>query len=142
MAKILDITPTGVWNDLHKFDVTMDDGAKGTSFAKTSPPWYSVGDEVEYTLNPKGNMKISKGTAPYMGTSAPAHQSVPSKPSSKDEQIARSVIFKGAIDLVCANELAMKDICAFIKTHLPTLLGEDEQSGSTYKDHFSEQNPF
>ena len=144
MAKITDITPTGVWNDLHKYEVTMDDGAKGTAFAKTSPPWYSVGDEVEYTLNPKGNIKISKGTAPYVGggSQAPARQYVPSKGGSKDEQIARSVAFKGAIDLACAGMIDVKDICAFMKMHLPYILGEEESGGSTYKEHFSEESPF
>lgn len=146
MAKITDITPTGEWNDLHKFDVTMDDGSKGTTFAKTSPPWYSVGDEVEYTLNEKGGMKVSKGTAPYMN-SAPATNSQSYTPAkaggngSKDEQIARSVAFKGAIDLAVAGKISLVDISEFVLKNTPIILGQPPQ-GDSYKEHFQNESPF
>jgi hypothetical protein len=146
MAKITDITPTGVWNDLHKFDVSMDDGSKGTTFAKTSPPWYSVGDEVEYTINPKGGMKISKGTGPFTG-SAPAAYNQPSAPAkagsfgNKDEQIARSVAFKGAIDLAVAGKISLIEIAEFVAKHTPTITGQAPQ-GDSYKEHFQDESPF
>ena len=145
MAKITSISPTGVWQDLHKYEVTMDDGATGTAFAKTVPPWYSVGDEVEYTLNAKGGMKISKDVAGY--TQAPASGGTQPKAYSaasfgnKDEQIARSVAFKGAIDLAVSGKIGLKDIITFVKTHTPIILGIEPQ-GESYKEHFADENPF
>ena len=146
MAKITEITPTGVWNDLHKFDVSMDDGSKGTTFAKTAPPWYSVGDEVEYTLNEKGGMKISKGTGPFTGSAPAAYNKpyTPAKPAangSKDEQIARSVAFKGAIDLAVAGKISLNDIAEFVAKHTPTITGQPPQ-GDSYKEHFQDESPF
>lgn len=146
MAKITEISPTGVWNDLHKFDVSMDDGSKGTTFAKTAPPWYSVGDEVEYTLNEKGGMKISKGTGPFTG-SAPAAYNQPYTPAkaggngSQGDQIARSVVFKGAIDLAVAGKISLTEIAEFVAKYTPTITGQPPQ-GDSYKEHFQDESPF
>ena len=111
MAKIVSITPSGQWQEFHKMEITFDDGQSGTAFSKTPTPWYSIGDEVEYSINAKGSVKISKGTAPYSGG---GYSGGGSKGGSKDEQIARSVAFKGAIDLVAAGKINIQDIPRFV----------------------------
>jgi hypothetical protein len=60
MAKIVSITPTGQWQDLFKLDIRFDNGDFGTAFAKSQTPSYGVGDEVEYTKNEKGTIKIQR----------------------------------------------------------------------------------
>jgi hypothetical protein len=60
MAKIVSITPTGQWQDLFKFEIRFDNGDFGTAFAKSQTPSYQVGDEVEYTKNEKGTIKIQR----------------------------------------------------------------------------------
>jgi hypothetical protein len=59
MAKIVSITPTGQWQDLFKL--------KSVSTTETSElrlqnhkPHLTVGDEVEYTKNEKGTIKIQR----------------------------------------------------------------------------------
>jgi hypothetical protein len=137
MAKIVSINPTGQWQDLHKMEVTFDDGQSGTAFSKTPTPWYSVGDEVEYSLNAKGSVKISKGTSGY--TSAP--KASYGGGSSKDEQIAKSVVFKGAIDLACAGKINVSDIVSFVEKYTPVLTGAAPQ-GATHAQHFPQEQPF
>ena len=140
MAKIVSITPAGQWQEFHKMDVSFDDGVKGTAFSKTASPWYNVGDEVEYSINAKGSVKISKGTAPYSGGGYSGGGG--SKGGSKDEQIARSVAFKGAIDLVVGGKISLQDIPRFVSEHLGVITGESSQ-GASYNQHFPPQeSPF
>ena len=138
MAKIVSINPTGQWQDLHKMEVSFDDGQSGTAFSKTATPWYSVGDEVEYSLNAKGSVKISKGTSGY--TSAPK-ASYGGGSTNKDEQIAKSVVFKGAIDLACAGMIKVTDITSFVEKYTPVLTGASQQ-GATHAQHFPQDLPF
>lgn len=141
MAKIVSITPTGQWQEFHKMDVAFDDGQKGTAFSKTPSPWYNVGDEVEYSLNAKGSVKISKGTAAYSGGGFSGGSKSQSG-GSKDEQIARSVVFKGAVDLACAGKIQITDIPSFVDKYLGCVL-EMESQGATYNQHFpSQESPF
>lgn len=140
MAKIVSITPSGQWQEFHKMEVAFDDGQKGTAFSKTPSPWYNIGDEVEYSINAKGSVKISKGTAPYSGGGYSGGGG--SKGGSKDEQIARSVAFKGAIDLVVGGKISLQDIPRFVSEHLGVITGESSQ-GATYNQHFPPQeSPF
>lgn len=140
MAKIVSITPSGQWQEFHKMEVAFDDGQKGTAFSKTPSPWYNIGDEVEYSINAKGSVKISKGTAPYSGGGYSGGGG--SKGGSKDEQIARSVAFKGAIDLVVGGKISLQDIPRFVSEHLGVITGESSQ-GATYNQHFpSQESPF
>lgn len=136
MAKIVSINPTGQWQDLHKMEVSFDDGQSGTAFSKTATPWYSVGDEVEYSLNAKGSVKISKGTSGY--TPKPSYGG---GSTNKDEQIAKSVVFKGAIDLACAGMIKVTDITSFVEKYTPVLTGATQQ-GATHAQHFPQESPF
>ena len=46
------------WNDLFKFEMEFEDGSKGMMYKKTDDPKCEVGDEVNFTLNEKGTIKI------------------------------------------------------------------------------------
>jgi hypothetical protein len=63
MSKIISITPTGQWQDLFKLEVRFDNGDFGTAFAKSQTPPYAVGEDVEYTKNEKGTVKIQRANA-------------------------------------------------------------------------------
>ena len=61
MPKITSITPNGQWQEFYKLELRFDNGDFGTAFAKSETPSYKVGDEVEYTKNEKGTVKIQLG---------------------------------------------------------------------------------
>ena len=42
--------PTGQWNDLYKFEVTLSDGASGLVFSKSPQLRFGIGEEVEYEV--------------------------------------------------------------------------------------------
>jgi len=92
------------FNDLHKFEIELEDNGErviGNIFKKTDNPYFKEGDEVEYTINDKGTLKLNKpGQTPY-------NQNKPNsgykyKATSTDaeaERIARSVALKEALTL-------------------------------------------
>ena len=48
----------GKFNDLFKFDVSFEDGTDGKMYKKADNPYIKIGDEVVYSLNSKGTIKI------------------------------------------------------------------------------------
>ena len=137
MAKITALQPNGTWNDFYKFEVTFDDGVTGMAFAKSNTPWYAVGDEVEYTLSPKGGVKISKGVSQYAGGSTGGYSGGGSSKPDPSANIARSVAFKAAIDCVIAGKIGFDDVERFVTKYVPVLLAQGEATNA-YKSHFDE----
>lgn len=134
MAKITALQPNGTWNDFYKFEVTFDDGVTGVAFAKSNSPWYAIGDEVEYTISPKGGVKISKGVSQYAGGSTGGYSGGGSSKPDQSANIARSVAFKAAIDCVIAGKIGFDDVERFVNKYVPVLLAEAKQDN--YKSHF------
>ena len=91
MSKIISITPTGQWQDLFKLEVRFDNGDFGTAFAKSQTPPYAVGEEVEYTKNEKGTVKIQRPN-PYGGGGGYT-QSAPSFASKPTAVLLDAVLF-------------------------------------------------
>jgi len=144
MAKITSIQPNGNWRDLFKFEVTLDNGVTGMVFSKSEALRFTIGEEVSHELNDKGTLKLQKpqyggggGGAAY---SAPQSQAAP-KGSNQSEQIARSVVFKGAIDLIAAGKMDIKSIPSFVDEYLWVVTG-DEPKGRSHSAHFTEDSPF
>jgi hypothetical protein len=82
MSKIISITPTGQWQDLFKLEVRFDNGDFGTAFAKSQTPPYAVGEDVEYTKNEKGTVKIQRANALVVVEAMPHRLHLPLKQMS------------------------------------------------------------
>lgn len=96
-AKITHIQGNGTWNDLFKFEVTMDNNDTGTVFSQTKEPKFAVGDEKSYDITPSGRGHKIKWVQEQR-TYAPSNGGgVVSK--DKDESIARAVALKAAVDM-------------------------------------------
>ena len=52
--------PTGQWNDLYKFEVTLSDGASGLVFSKSPQLRFGIGEEVEYEVPKEGRLKLNR----------------------------------------------------------------------------------
>lgn len=66
-----------MFNELYKFELTMEDGTTGMMYKKSENPFVKIGDEVVFGVNAKGTIKIiPKGqeNTPY----------TPNKPYVKD----------------------------------------------------------
>jgi hypothetical protein len=140
MAKITSISPNGQWRELYKFDVTLDTGDKGTVFGKTPQLRFGIGDEVAFSTNEKGTMKLDK---PQYGGGAPSYsgggsQSAPAQTGSKDELIVRQVAIKAAVELAASHGLDMNAMFKAAEEINAWILNKP---GRTHQEHF-EDDPF
>ena len=105
-AKITHIQGNGTWNDLYKFDVTMDNNDTGTVFSKTQTPTFSVGEEKSYEITPSGRghkikwIQEQRSFTPSGNGGGGGYQK---SPQDKVE-IARAVALKAAVDAIGAGE--------------------------------------
>lgn len=140
MAKIVSLQDTGrMWKEFHILNIAFDNNDSGDVLAKSTTPSYKVGDEVQYTKNERGGIKIQR----EQNNSYPSNNSYTPKvaSTSQSEQIARSVVFKGAIDLVSSGKIQITDIPSFVEKYLNVVTGEP-QATTSYKDHFQDSSPF
>lgn len=134
MAKIISITPKGQWQEFYKLDIRFDNGDFGTAFAKSPTPSYAVGDEVDYTKNEKGTIKINK---PFGGGFNNASSSAP-KNDDRSASIIRQVALKAAVEYACAAGHDVNTILANASTFNEWMNGN--QSTATHQEHFATRN--
>jgi hypothetical protein len=147
MAKIISITPTGQWNEFFKFEVRFEDGDFGTAFAKSNTPPYAVGDDVTYTKNEKGTIKIQKAgfqnnyTAPFTKSAAGS--------DDRGKSIIRQVALKSAVEMSASYvaqgaTIPVEKIFELADKFNAWML--NEQKGATHEEHFAprveESSPF
>jgi hypothetical protein len=145
MSKIISITPTGQWQDLFKLEVRFDNGDFGTAFAKSQTPPYAVGDEVEYTKNEKGTVKIQRPNPYGASTGGGYNQSAPSFAAKTDDRsasIIRQVALKSAVEYACAAQHDVNTILANAETFNAWMTGQSAAPAS-HTEHFANRNdPF
>jgi hypothetical protein len=140
MPKIISITPTGQWQDLFKLEVRFDNGDFGTAFAKSQTPPYAVGEEVEYSKNEKGTVKIQRANAFGGGYT----QSAPSaaKTDDRSASIIRQVALKAAVEYACAAKHDVNTILSNAETFNAWMTGQSAAPAS-HTEHFANRNdPF
>jgi hypothetical protein len=142
MPKITSITPNGQWQEFYKLELRFDNGDFGTAFAKSETPPYKVGDEVEYTKNEKGTVKIQRGDRPAW---------TPSTPKSNDDRsvsIIRQVALKSAVEMSAAyvsqgSTIPVEKIFELAEKFNAWMSGTH---GATHQEHFAarvdEPSPF
>ena len=140
MPKIVSLQDTGrMWKEFHILNIAFDNNDSGDVLAKSISPSYKVGDDVQYTKNERGGIKIQREQSNFP-TSNNSNYS-PKVKQDNSEQIARSVVFKGAIDLVASGKLQVTDIPSFVDKYLSVVTGAQAQ-GASYANHFQESSPF
>ena len=142
MAKIISITPQGQWQDLFKLEVRFDNGDFGTAFAKSQNPSYQVGDEVEYSKNEKGTIKIQRPNnfGGFNGGSGGSFANA--SKSSGDERsasIIRQVALKAAVEYACAAQHDVNTILANAETFNAWMSGQSA-APATHTQHFANRN--
>ena len=107
----------GAFMDLYKFEVTLEDGTTANMFKKTDNPFIEVGQEVCYTLNNKGTIKIlpADGSTWEDKKAATNYAKVPTRPTgpsvlTRDELIVRQTCIKAAVDFCRNNNCGPEEV--------------------------------
>jgi hypothetical protein len=100
-AKITNIQGSGTWNEMFKFEVTMENGDVGTVFSKSQQPLFKVGDYKSYEITPSGRgykiKWVQEQRAFTPSSTGNSYQANNSK--DKEESIARAVALKASVDM-------------------------------------------
>ena len=96
-AKVKNIQQDGKFKELFKFEVELDNGESCSLYKKTENPYIKVGEEVKYTTNDKGTMKIVR--------EAGAQSSYISN-SDRELNIVKQSCLKAAVETVKSNDYA------------------------------------
>ena len=106
----------GAFMDLYKFEVSMEDGTTGNMFKKTDNPYIEVGQEVHYSINHKGTIKIlpADGSNWEDKKTTSVHAIVPtsSRILTKDELIVRQTCIKAAVEFCRSNNCGPEEVTA------------------------------
>lgn len=104
-AKITSVQGNGTWNDLYKFDVTMDNNDTGTVFSKSQTPSFAVGDEKTYEITPSGRGHKIKWIQEQRSFTPSGNGGSSYQKSPQDKvEIARAVALKAAVDAIGEGE--------------------------------------
>jgi hypothetical protein len=105
-SKITHVQGAGTWNDMFKFEVTMENGDTGTVFSKSQHPPFAVGDSKSYEITPSGRGHKIKWVQEQRSftpsSTSNSYQANNSK--DKEESIARAVALKASVDLRNSDE--------------------------------------
>ena len=100
------------FNDMFIFTIVFENGDIGKMYKKKDKTYEQGGDEVEYTISPKGTVKIAfKGESKFNNTSTK-----PSYSNTKTDvntEIRFSVAFKGAIELAAGGKIGIDEVEKF-----------------------------
>ena len=100
------------FNDMFIFTIVFENGDIGKMYKKKDKTYEQVGDEVEYTISPKGTVKIAfKGESKFNNnTSAPSYSNTK---TDTNTEIRFSVAFKGAIELAAGGKIGIDEVEKF-----------------------------
>ena len=59
-AKVTNVQGSGTFKELYVFEIQLDNGDTGKIYKKGQDAGVKVGDEITYTLNDKGSIKIQR----------------------------------------------------------------------------------
>ena len=100
------------FNDMFIFTICFENGDIGKIYKKKDKTYEQVGDEVEYTISPKGTVKIAfKGESKFNNTSTKTSYS--NNTNDAKEDIRFSVAFKGAIELAAGGKIGIDEVEKF-----------------------------
>mgnify|MGYP005997343887 CR=1 FL=1 len=104
-SKVVNVQSNGTWKELYKFEVELDNGDIGALYRKSNDSKLTKGQDISYTINDKGTLKI---VTDYQKNQS---QSSPKQDVDKNNSIARAVAFKGAVefDNQCTPEVVLKN---------------------------------
>jgi len=129
-SKITNVQGAGTWNDLFKFEVTMENGDTGTVFSKSQQPPFAVGDSKNYEITPSGRGHKIKWVQEQKSFT-PSSNGGGSFTNSKDkeESIARAVALKASVDMNHSeNPAKVIEVAQLFEKYLLTGIGLNDDA--------------
>ena len=100
-SKVVNVQGSGMFKELYVFEVELDNGDIGKIYRKSNDSKLSVGQDISYTINDKGSIKIVTDYQKNQSQSSKKNKNV-------DDLITRQTVIKASVDY--DNQCSIEDV--------------------------------
>ena len=142
-SKVVNVQGSGTFKELYVFEVELDNGDIGKVYRKSDDPKLSIGQEISYTLNDKGSIKIVTDYQKNNPT-----QSSPQKSDEVQKLIVKQSSLKSSVDYNsnCSAEEVLENAQIFYEwvwdLKKPNTSNFDSRLKEKMEDVFNDDLPF
>jgi len=137
-SKVVNVQSNGTWKELYKFEVELDNGDIGALYRKSNDSKLTKGQDISYTINDKGTLKI---VTDYQKNQS---QSSPQKSDDVQKLIVKQSTLKAAVDY--DNKCSPEDVLKNAQMFYDWVMGTDVQKkvdkvAKAFNDKFAGTTP-
>mgnify|MGYP003141801973 FL=1 len=111
-SKVTNVQGNGTFKDMHVFEVELENGDMGKIYKKSREAGIDVGQELEYTMNEKGTIKIVTEYQKNLAAGSVSSNGV-TNTYKKDDNVQQLIVkqssLKAAVDF-CDDTSTVKDV--------------------------------
>ena len=137
-SKVVNVQGSGMFKELYVFEVELDNGDVGKIYRKSNDSKLSNGQDISYTINDKGSIKI---VTDYQKNQS---QSSPQKSDDVQKLIVKQSTLKAAVDY--DNKCSPEDVLKNAQMFYDWVMGTDVQKkvdkvAKAFNDKFAGTTP-
>ena len=137
-SKVVNVQGSGMFKELYVFEVELDNGDLGKIYRKSNDSKLTNGQDISYTINDKGSIKI---VTDYQKNQS---QSSPQKSDDVQKLIVKQSSLKSAVDY--DNKCSPEDVLKNAQMFYDWVMGTDVQKkvdkvAKAFNDKFAGTTP-
>ena len=137
-SKVVNVQGSGMFKELYVFEVELDNGDVGKIYRKSNDSKLTNGQDISYTINDKGSIKI---VTDYQKNES---QSSPQKSDDVQKLIVKQSTLKAAVDY--DNKCSPEDVLKNAQMFYDWVMGNDVQKkvdkvAKAFNDKFAGTTP-
>jgi|14BtaG_2_1085337.scaffolds.fasta_scaffold14445_2 hypothetical protein len=137
-SKVVNVQGSGMFKELYVFEVELDNGDVGKIYRKSNDSKLTNGQDISYTINDKGSIKI---VTDYQKNQS---QSSPQKSDDVQKLIVKQSTLKAAVDY--DNKCSPEDVLKNAQMFYDWVMGTDVQKkvdkvAKAFNDKFKGTTP-
>lgn len=137
-SKVVNVQGSGMFKELYVFEVELDNGDVGKIYRKSNDSKLTNGQDISYTINDKGSIKI---VTDYQKNQS---QSSPQKSDDVQKLIVKQSTLKAAVDY--DNKCSPEDVLKNAQMFYDWVMGTDvqkkvDQVSKAFNDKFAGTTP-
>jgi hypothetical protein len=137
-SKVVNVQGSGMFKELYVFEVELDNGDVGKIYRKSNDSKLTNGQDISYTINDKGSIKI---VTDYQKNQS---QSSPQKSDDVQKLIVKQSTLKAAVDY--DNKCSPEDVLKNAQMFYDWVMGTDVQKkvdkvSKAFNDKFAGTTP-
>jgi hypothetical protein len=137
-SKVVNVQGSGMFKELYVFEVELDNGDVGKIYRKSNDSKLTNGQDISYTINDKGSIKI---VTDYQKNQS---QSSPQKSDDVQKLIVKQSTLKAAVDY--DNKCSPEDVLKNAQMFYDWVMGNDVQKkvdkvAKAFNDKFAGTTP-